>query len=254
MNEIKYDDRYFDWLIYESDECFCTEIIGIFEKERNEWILSKIESELKKHLNAAKELLAECNDTESVEEFQELISLASSKLSIFNQMRESYRQKYESDLQLEQEPGSVKLLFARNDFGTIMLERDLQEIKKYADAKYEAILELLKKLLSGDTNFNEEKQKPLTKSKKLKGIYELKDYQVRLLYMREKGYTIVIGALVKKDDNDSRYRDSVINMRTKSEEFRYRVRNGLIDIEQELLASNEIIESLGLNGRNRKNG
>ena len=62
--------------------------------------------------------------------------------------------------------------------------------------------------------------------------------------MREGEYTVVIGAVVKKDDNDKRYRSSLENMKKKSELYRRAVREGLLDMDDELARAQEFRDSL----------
>ena len=62
--------------------------------------------------------------------------------------------------------------------------------------------------------------------------------------MRESTYTVVIGALVKKDDNDKKYRSSLESMKKKSEKYRQSIRNNIMDIEEELKAAEEFRVSI----------
>lgn len=234
---MEYDVKYFSWLVFDSsEEEFKREIYPLFQRNQNEWILSKIENELKEGLKLYKEMTDENSNSE--------LANISRKLSLFYKMKKQHEDKELYDSNLEKDPGKVKILFARNAFGNVMVESHIEDIKKLNDDKYGDLIELLKKLEAGGTTFNNEKQKMLSNNRNLKGIYELKGFQVRLIYMREKDYTIVIGAHVKKSDNDTKYQNALLNMRNKSEVYRNKVREGTLDFEEELEYSKQYLEQL----------
>jgi hypothetical protein len=237
------NDLLFTWLAIDSSiEEYTDEISSIIERENNEWLLLKIDTELREHMEVLKELLnSDPNEAEYLNAKIEMISL---KLGILKRFLDDYRDNQTLADELEEEPGDVKVLFAKNPAGNVMALKQFEDIKDYGDDKYETLIGLLKRLMSGDTDFNQEKQRQLRSSDKLKGIYELKDFQIRLIYMREGEYTIVIGALVKKDDNALRYRSSLENMRKQSERYRRAIQDGKLDMDEELKRSSEIIESL----------
>jgi len=234
----------FSWLAMNSttDE-FLEEVTSIIERENNEWLLTKIDTELREHMEVVKELLTTCTPDEEAE-LNGLITNITLKLGILRNVVDSYQDNQNLADELEQDPDEVKVVFAKNQFGNVMALKQFEDVKSYGDDKYQDLLSLLDRLLNGDTDFNQEKQRPLRSSDKLKGIYELKAYQIRLIYMREGEYTVVIGACVKKDDNDLRYRSSLENMKKKSAKYRQNVQNGKLDMEQELKESKELVESL----------
>ena len=206
------NSMYFSWLAMDAtEEEFSREVASVIERENSGWILNKVDSELREHI----ELLRDLMKNVSNEEFNEL-----------------------------KDPGEVKVVFAKNTFGNLIALKHIEDIAKYSDEKFEALLGLIERLKGGDTDFNAEKQKQLISSDKLKGVYELKDFQVRLIYMREGEYTVIIGACVKKDDNSLRYRSSVENMKKKSETYRQAIRSGKLDMEAELKEASEIIDAL----------
>ena len=235
---------YFSYLALDASlEEFEQEVVSVIERDNNDWILDKTDGILRENLQLMKELIADeaAGDKEVAIETIELIT---QKIGLLRQLIDTYNDNVNLATGLEQEPGTVKLLFARNKFGNVMIQRDLNDIKKFGDEKYRDILALIERVANGDTDFNAEKQKPLVSSNKLKGIYEMKDFQLRLIYMREGEYTIIIGACVKKDDNDLRYRDGIANMKKQSENYRLQVRNGKLDMEEELRISSEFKDEL----------
>ena len=242
MKEI--NAMYFSWLALDStNEEFTNEVASIIERQNNEWILNKVDGELREHVELLRDLMNTCSEEEFVE-LRDKIEAISIKLGILKSMVDAYEDNSNLANELEKDPGEVKVVFAKNTLGNVIAIKHIEEIEKYGDEKYEALLGLIERLQAGDTDFNAEKQRPLISSDKLKGIYELKDFQVRLIYMREGEYTVIIGACVKKDDKNLRYRSSLENMKKKSEEYRQDIRNGKLDMEAELKESSDIIESL----------
>ena len=237
-------DEYFSWLALDAtNEEFSSELTSIIEREQNDWILSKINEELRDHVYLLEDLINSALEEEKKELIDKVASI-SVKLGVLRAMVESYEKNSELATELEKEASEVNVVYAKNSYGNIMCSKDFEDIKSYSDEKYGALLGLLDRLYQGDTDFNTEKQRPLTSSNKLKGIYELKDYQVRLIYMRESNYVVVIGALVKKDDNDKRYRSGLESMKKKSQGYRQSIRNGRLDMALELATAQSYRESI----------
>ena len=232
-------DEYFSWLAIDAtNEEFSEEVASVIEREQNDWIFSQIDLKLRENADILKELIASANK-EDLEELRTQITGISIKLGTLRTMIEAYENNLKLGSQLEQNPSEVTVVYAKNPYGNIMCSKDFSVIQDYGDEKYDLLISLLNKLYNGDTNFNTEKQRPLTSSDKLKGIYELKEFKVRLIYMREGEYTVVLGALVKKDDNDKKYRSTLENMKKKSESYRRAIRDGKLDIEEELKIAEE---------------
>ena len=234
---------YFDWLALDASfEEFENEIKPLFERDNNEWILSEIEQAIARNIEVLMELLGDNLDNSD-------LHIMNKKLTLLKNTIEYYNNKSIEDNSLEIAPGDVKLLLARSSLGNVMVEKQIEDIEKLKDERYASLVSLVEKLANGDTNFNSEKQKGLTNNESIRGIYELKDYQVRLIYMRESGYTVVIGAGIKKDDNSLKYRESLANMKRKSEDYRRKIRNGTLNFEEELQYGSkyrqELLNSVG---------
>ncbi len=233
--------EYFFWLALDSTiREFENEISPLFERNENEWILSRIESILKDNISAMKDLLNESDDID----LRKSLELIDQKIDLFYKIKNMFLEKEKIDGNMEMHPEPVKLLFARNELGKIMIEGHIEDIKSFNDDKYKDLIELLIRLESGKTTFNVEKQKMLSNNRNYKGIYELKGFQVRLIYMREKDYTVVIGALIKKDDKSTLYKDALLNMKNKSEIYRKMIRNGTLDFDKELEYSRDYFNRL----------
>lgn len=235
---------YFTWLAIDStfDE-FREEISSVIERENNEWILNKADAELREHMVMLREL-ASSSSLQEQDEVRLIVDSISYKLGILRGMIDEYQDNENIAFELERESDNPKVVFAKNKAGNVIVSKHLKEIEDYGDDKYGATMSLLERLVGGDTDFNAEKQKPLTSSNKLKGVYELKDFQVRLFYMREDEYVVVIGACVKKDDNDIRYREGIENMKKQSEKYRQAIRSGKMDMEKEMAVAQEYLEQL----------
>lgn len=240
------NDDYFLWLALDSDlDEFEKEISPLIERDKNEWIVSKVEEVLLNNREVLKDVLEGDLDNPEYILINEKINLLKNKI-------EYYNKKTQEDLSLEMMSEEAKVLFARNILGNILIDRQLEDIKKLKDEKYESAINLIERLYNGDTNFNMEKQKGLTNNLQVKGIYELKDYQLRLFYMRESGYVVVIGLTVKKDDNGLKYRDFIVNMKKKSELYRLGIRNGTLNVQEELReGSNYFRDLLATIGRGK---
>ncbi len=244
MDEMDFSSAYFSYLAIDAtDEEFTEEVRSVIERDNNDWILNKIDTELRENLEIMREL--------SVDEFAEdranakkTVEDISRKMGIFRYLVDTYQDNYNLGEELEQEPGKAKVVFARNKSGNVMFQKSLDDIRKFSDDKYSSTIALVERIANGDTDFNSEKQRPLTSSNKLKGTYEMKDYQVRVFYMREKEYTVIIGACVKKDDNDIRYRDGLANLKKQSELYRSAIKDGKLDMEKELEMAQEYMTSL----------
>ena len=235
---------YFSWLAMDAtfDE-FREEISSVIERENNEWILNKTDTELREHMAMLREL-GSSSSLEGQDEVRVLVDSISYKLGILRGFIDDYLDNESIAYELERESEKPKVVFAKNKAGNVIVSKHLKEIQDYGDDKYETVMGLFERLVGGDTDFNAEKQKPLTSSNKLKGVYELKDFQLRLFYMRENEYVVVIGACVKKDDNDLRYRDGVENMKKQSEKYRQAIRNGKLDMEKEMADAQEYLDQL----------
>ena len=215
MMVIEMTEEYYTWLALDAtDEEFEKEISSVIERPRNEWIVAQIDKGLRENMEVMKELTTS-GDEEDAEIAREIAAQISVRLGLLRAMIDSYRDNANLAQELEDDPGEVKVVFARNTYDNIMCRKDFEDIESYGDDNFDSLMGFLYRLYAGDTDFNSEKQRPLSSSAKLKGIYELKDYQIRLIYMREGEYTVVIGAVVKKDDNDKRYRSSLENMKKK---------------------------------------
>ena len=198
MMVIEMTEEYFTWLALDAtDEEYEKEISSVIERPRNDWIIAQIDKGLRENMEIMKELTTS-GDEEDAEIAREQAAQISVRLGLLRAMVDAYRDNANLAQELEDSPGEVKVVYARNTYNNVMCRKDFEDIKSYGDDKFDSLMGLLDRLYAGDTDFNSEKQRPLSSSAKLKGIYELKDYQIRLIYMREGEYSVVIGAVVKK--------------------------------------------------------
>lgn len=157
-----------------------------------------------------------------VEDYQELQSLADDpdvlelleglkmKIDICKERVESVKRQVEEDSIESQATCSMRhLIFAKTAFGSTFLQRDLKNIPH---EYYDKVLSMLDTLEYGDFSSNPEKVRQLTNNKKLFGLYEIKEFNVRLIYRVLSGDMVyVMQARMKKDDNSSQDRKNLIN-------------------------------------------
>jgi len=245
-------DEYFSWLALDAtNEEFETEVSGVVERESNDWILDQTDRKLRELMELLKEMINDAPE-EDVGSLLEDVNKISFKLGILRSLIDAYQDNLNLASELEENPGEVKIVYARNVYNNVMCLKDFSDIQSYGDEKYDLLMKLLEKLYAGDTNFNTEKQKPIISNSKLKGLYELKEFKIRLIYMREGEYTVILGALVKKVDNDKKYTSTLENMKKQSEQYRQAIRSGKLDMEQELASAQEIKESFSQGVRRGK--
>lgn len=111
------------------------------------------------------------------------------------------------------------MIFAKTAFGSTFLQKDLKDIPvEY----YDKVLSALEMLEFGDFSFNTEKVRQLTNNKKLFGLYEIKEFKVRLIYRVLDGDMVyVLQTRMKKDDNSSLdQRDLINRSRSTNDEFK----------------------------------
>lgn len=120
----------------------------------------------------------------SAEEIEELRKFPEYKLLLEKQEYALARkQEYleQRQVQVDNEKEAYRnIIFAKTPAGNPCLMQDLKDID---EENYDKFLGTLKRLRNNDTDFNAEKQKPLTGSNALKGLYEIKAFQFRLIYM-----------------------------------------------------------------------
>lgn len=155
------------------------------------------------------------------------------KQEIINNEIKRYNDSRNRELNLELLGAKMGVLFAINKYGNIMIEKDLKKIKSNTDERvYNSFLNLIYELITGEDNFNDIKQKPIqSDNNALKGIYEKKDYQSRVIYRYAGDYIVVIGAAIKKTDLNSKYRSFCINAKEKSDPYVEKIKNSSINID-----------------------
>ncbi len=236
--------EYFSYLAFDaSEEEFSYEVKSIAERENNEWLVNRIESELKEKMTFLEDL---AKDNPNANEIEKSIEQLSTKMGILHFYLDRQLDNFKVSESLEKEKGSVKLVFARNNAGNIMFLRNLGDIKKYSEDKYALAISFLDNYIEGSIN---------SKRLSIRGMYEISGFNVHIIYMREGEYVVIVGASINSDDNDIKYLDSVINMRRQSEDYRLDLRNGVLDLEEELEKAKEYCKTLnGTLERRVKNG
>lgn len=168
-------------------------------------------------------LVAECKEFQSLGDdpyVLEEVELLKKKIDICKNRVESAKKQVEED-SIESQANCSKrhLIFAKTTFGSTFLQKDLKDIPvEY----YDKVLSALEMLEFGDFSFNTEKVRQLTNNKKLFGLYEIKEFKVRLIYRVLDGDMVyVLQTRMKKDDNSSLdQRDLINRSRSTNDEFK----------------------------------
>lgn len=179
------------------------EIIALLEKDQKTW-----------------DELYETGSKEEQPLFWDEKQLIQQKLNLVcNKLYEEIKQeKIEEEVEKTREYNG--LYFATNIAGNVMLERDMKIIQNNVDDRvYTSFIDLIKMANDGYDSFHIEKQRPLGEDDRLKGLYEFKSFQARLIYRYVGKSIIIVGAYLKKTDTNSKYKDCLINMKKHSNQY-----------------------------------
>lgn len=167
-------------------------------------------------------LVAECKEFQSLgddPDILEEVELLKKKIDICKNRVELVKKQVKED-SLESQAATAKrhLIFAKTSFGSTFLQKDLKDIP---NEYYDKVLEALNTLEFGDFSSNTEKVRQLTNNKKLFGLYEIKEFKVRLVYRVLDGDMVyVMQTRMKKDNNSSLdQKDLIYRNRNTNDEF-----------------------------------
>lgn len=241
--------EFIKWLVEDSTlEEFKKEMKALLKREYCDESVGIIKDSIFNEISEMDGLLEFSRDESDYNLYFEAKQKLLKKITLLSNLLKEYENQnlYEATLE---EFGASGVLFARNNYGNIMIENELKKIKNSSEKDiYFDIIELLKKLVQGYSEFNQTKQRMLIDQ--LKGVYELKDFQIRLLYRYVGSYRIIIGLYIKKTNADSKYRQYVSNAKYQSQGFCDRIENQEIDIDKLIAESTEFYEGLLSEGRN----
>lgn len=166
------------------------------------------------------ELLA-YSQTEEVDK-DELLEM----LKEYQSKREELERKLERDLKIESELKEIifeqtqRIIFAQNESGKSIIIKDLENILKNGEKELkESFRKLFQRLQSKEVGYNEVKNRAITNNNKLKGLFEVKEYQARIYYQYVNNYIVIIGANQKKSDNDKIDHLRMINAKKQTSKF-----------------------------------
>lgn len=173
-----YDKAYFNYLGETSVDIqeFMTEFPKM--EYTNFWgltdgILNNIESEIKKYSDGLTPA-----EQEELNDFTEYRLLNEKKRYTLNKRKEYMDKMQEQEKNLEELYRNI--IFATTPSGNVCLMQDLKDIDL---ENYDKFLETLTRLRNNDCNFSSEKQKPMNSKSVCGGLYEVKAFQFRLIYM-----------------------------------------------------------------------
>ncbi len=207
-------------------------------------------------------LISECKEFQQLGDEADVLEEVANlkkKIAICQQRVEQVKNQVKED-SLESQSSHPKrhLIFAKTTFGSTYLERDLRDIPK---EYYDKVLSTLDTLESGNITGNVEKARQLVNNKKLFGLYEVKEFKVRLIYRVLNGDMVYVTQVRMKKDNNSSIDKNELISRSRSTNNEYmelkdRVQN---PIDRELLIMEhdkirqEIIQKL-TNGKKEDKG
>ena len=173
-----YDRAYFNYLVEPSTdielfkENFPKMEYGIF-LEFVDGILNNIEREIANYKLGLSE-----KEIKELKDFPEFRLLQEKKRYALSRKRE-----YANKMQEQANSFTIpyrNIIFATMPSGNVCLEQDLKNIDEENYGKFK---EALIRLRNNDRDFNTEKQKPMSGKSICNGLYEIKDFQFRLVYM-----------------------------------------------------------------------
>lgn len=238
--------QYLTWLVVHADkEEFQNELLAIIDRELNEETLEEIKNAIYEEISVLDELISISGKDVDYNDLLNSKQILFEKIDILTKILQDYESKkiYEANLE---EFGCSGVLFATNNYGNFMVEGDLKKLKSSSEnSVYLDAIDLINRLCEGFSEFNEDKQKPVgSDNKSIKGIYELKNFQLRLLYRYVVGYKVVIGVYLKKTTLDNKYRQFVVNVKYQSQQFCDMIEKQQIDINSIIGESIEFYETL----------
>lgn len=246
-----YGKEYINWFCYiATNEEVGKEIKAIIYREKNVETLEKILDGLLKEISQINELITMADDEDKKELLEDKKMLLVKK-EVFEQEIQKYNNARKKEEYLE-EFGASGVLFATNSYGNIMIEKDLKWIKNNCEEEvYKSFINLINMLVQNKKGFKETEQKPIqTDNDAIKGLYELKDYQSRIIYRYEKDYIVIVGATIKKTDLDNKYRKFCVNCKVQSEDYVRSINKGLVNVDELIEQSINFFEDItnGLGG------
>lgn len=208
-------------------------------------------------------LVAECREFESLgndaDVLEEVDSLKT-KIELCKKRVESVTKQLK-DESIESQAAQSKrhLIFAKTTFGSTFLQRDLKDIPREYYDKVQATLETLE---YGDLGSNTEKVRQLSNNKKLFGLYEIKEFKIRLIYRVLSGDMVYVMQTRMKKDNNSMIDQKELISRNKNtndefNELKTRVQNPddreLLIMEHEAIKG-DILKELSTSKKESKGG
>ena len=233
MGYTLYDKAYFNYLSESSVDM--QEFIDEFPKMEyanflnlTAGILSDIDIEIKKYTDG---LTVE--EQEELNDFSEYLLLLEKKRYTLNKRKEYMDIIQEQEANLEETYRNI--IFATTPSGNVCLEQDLKDIDL---ENYDKFLEALTRLRNNDRNFSSEKQKPMVGKNVCRGLYEIKAFQFRLIYMIVNKDTVL--AIMAED----KIKDTSSKKKTRQPAQRKELVESQVKYYQELLKNEDEKEKI----------
>lgn len=192
-------------------------------------------------------LVAECREFSSLGDDADVLAEVDSlrrKIELCKKKVESVtKQLKDESLESQASQSKRHLIFAKTAFGSTFLQRDLKDIPREYYDKVQAALETLE---YGNLGSNPEKVRQFTNNKKLFGLYEIKEFKIRLIYRVLSGNMVYVMQTRMKKDNNSMVDKKELISRSKNtnDEFTMLKKRVLNPADRELLImEHEVIKS-----------
>lgn len=212
--------QYLLWLVRcATEEEFYQEILAVIKRENSSGVINDFIEQIKLEIKEIDELIGLAKTIDEAVPLNKAKEDLLYKSKIISQALNEYELQINHEKKLEKF-GCSGVLFAKNKYGNFMIDGDLKKLKSTVESQiYQDAIELIRKVSEDYDLFNKTLQKPLSGDSNLKGIYELKDFQLRLLYRYVGDFKVIIGIYLKKTDYDSKARQFMVNAKYQSQEF-----------------------------------
>lgn len=176
-------------------------------------ILKELEKKLEKEIQNANEIIEVDIDEDEIAFYKSEIDVMNKKLDIIRSIIRQQEQEQEIERENITNGTSKNIIFATTSRGTYVEE----DLKNIPEEYYEKILSCFEKLEQGYSDYNEEKQRKMgSANERLKGVHELKEFKIRLIYQVLDSNTVYVSQIIfKKDDFSKKTRETMISRREK---------------------------------------
>ena len=159
-------------------------------------------------IECLKQEISELSMLGDSEEFTDEILLTKKKIEICENIVSQTLEDIKAEEKIMENDERRNLIYAFTKSDVTYLQND---VKSIPEEYYEKIIEMLERLEYDDLGFNSEKVRKLRNNKKIEGVYELKEFKLRLIYrVLDSDSVYVMMVRMKKDDLVSIDKENII--------------------------------------------